>query len=104
MQAALVVDPLEDQAGAERSGVRKWAMFEVPPVVRRKALLADAGAWLDALPVLSPELEHEWQLKVARPSADRTPNAGWGRTGSQAVRQVCDSDVVGQHRNHKAQP
>jgi streptomycin 6-kinase len=39
-------------------------VIEVPAVVRRKAVAAGAGAWLDALPELVAELERDWDLFV----------------------------------------
>ena len=39
-------------------------MIELPPVVRNKALVAGAGAWLEGLPDLIVELEGDWDLVV----------------------------------------
>lgn len=39
-------------------------MIEIPDVVRNKARVAGAGAWLAALPELVVELEREWDLVV----------------------------------------
>jgi streptomycin 6-kinase len=36
----------------------------VPEAVRRKALVADAGAWLRELPALVAHLEHAWGVRV----------------------------------------
>ena len=41
-------------------------MIEISDVVRNKALVAGAGAWLDALPELVVELERDWDLTVGR--------------------------------------
>ena len=46
--------------------------FEVPEVVRNKALSAGAGAWLDELPALVADLEREWSITVGRPYAGGT--------------------------------
>ena len=48
--------PAGNRSATAWSHVREFAVFEVPPVVRRKALLANADAWLDALPVLVTRL------------------------------------------------
>lgn len=47
-------------------------MIDVPTVVRNKALLAGAGAWLEALPELVGDLELEWGLAVGRSFAGAT--------------------------------
>jgi streptomycin 6-kinase len=39
----------------------------LPEIVRRKALAADAGAWLDELPALVAELERDGSLVVGHP-------------------------------------
>jgi streptomycin 6-kinase len=41
-------------------------VIEISDVVRNKALVAGAGAWLAALPELVVELEREWDLVVGR--------------------------------------
>lgn len=46
--------------------------IDVPAVVRNKALVAGAGAWLDELPGLVAELERNWGLVVGRPFAGAT--------------------------------
>lgn len=47
-------------------------MIDVPGVVRTKAVVAGAGAWLDALPELVRELEQEWGFAVGQPYAGAT--------------------------------
>lgn len=47
-------------------------MIAVPAVVRNKALVADAGRWLDELPALVAEIEREWALTVHQPFAGAT--------------------------------
>ena len=44
----------------------------MPPVVRNKARLAGAGAWLDELPALIAALEQDWDITAGRPFADPT--------------------------------
>src|SRR6185503_9653041 len=44
----------------------RGAVIEISDVVRNKALVAGAGAWLAALPELVVELEREWDLVVGR--------------------------------------
>jgi streptomycin 6-kinase len=41
-------------------------VYEVPEVVRAKALAAGAGRWLEGLPELIAELESEWSIRVGR--------------------------------------
>lgn len=41
-------------------------MVEVPEVVRNKAIVAGASAWLGALPAIVADLEAEWSLRVGR--------------------------------------
>jgi streptomycin 6-kinase len=41
-------------------------MVDVPAIVRRKALVSGAGAWLDALPSLVAKLEADWAIRVGR--------------------------------------
>jgi streptomycin 6-kinase len=45
---------------------------EVPPVVRSKAIVAGAEAWLDDLDALVAALEAEWSITVGRPYTDAT--------------------------------
>ncbi len=47
-------------------------VLEVPPVVRNKALAAGAARWLDELPALVAELEHEWSIAVGAPFTEGT--------------------------------
>lgn len=47
-------------------------MLDVPDVVRRKAHLAGAQAWLDDLPTLVGRLEKEWAITVGRTLAGGT--------------------------------
>jgi streptomycin 6-kinase len=47
-------------------------VIEVTPVVRSKALVAGASRWLEQLPALVAELEHEWSIAVGRPYRDAT--------------------------------
>lgn len=47
-------------------------MIDVPTAVRNKALVAGAGAWLDALPEIIEDLELEWDLPVGRSFAGAT--------------------------------
>ena len=42
-------------------------MIDVPPVVREKARVAGAGAWLRDLPVLLADLERRWGIAIGRP-------------------------------------
>lgn len=44
----------------------------VPPVVRNKAIIAGASAWIDALPTLIGDLEDEWGIVVGRSFDDPT--------------------------------
>jgi streptomycin 6-kinase len=44
----------------------------VPEPVRRKAYVAGATAWLDALPALVADLEHEWAITVGASFPDAT--------------------------------
>jgi hypothetical protein len=45
---------------------------EIPPVVRAKAEVAGAGAWLAGLPSLIAGLESEWGIRVGRPFTEGT--------------------------------
>ena len=47
-------------------------MIEVSDVVRNKAQLVGAGGWLDDLPDLVAEIEHDWLITVGRSFADGT--------------------------------
>jgi streptomycin 6-kinase len=47
-------------------------VIEVPPVVRNKAVAVGATDWLDHLPALIVELEHEWAISVGRAFSDAT--------------------------------
>ncbi|HEY7225434.1 MAG TPA: aminoglycoside phosphotransferase family protein [Micromonosporaceae bacterium] len=47
-------------------------MIDVPPAVQAKALVHEAGAWLDDLPSLVASLEREWSLTVGRVYPDAT--------------------------------
>ena len=47
-------------------------MFDVPAVVRNKALDADAGWWLDELPSLITSLERAWSIRVGDLYGDAT--------------------------------
>ena len=47
-------------------------MFDVPAVVRNKALDADAGWWLDELPSLITSLERAWSIRVGDLFGDAT--------------------------------
>lgn len=42
-------------------------MIDVPEIVRNKALVHGAAAWLDSLPELVRELEQEWGLRLGAP-------------------------------------
>jgi streptomycin 6-kinase len=42
-------------------------VIDVPPVVRDKARVAGAGAWLRDLPVLLADLERRWRIAIGRP-------------------------------------
>ena len=48
------------------------AAVRVPAAVRRKALLAGAGAWLEDLPALVAGIERDWSITVGRPFGDAT--------------------------------
>jgi streptomycin 6-kinase len=39
---------------------------DIPDIVRRRALAAGAGGWLEALPALIADLEREWCIRVGR--------------------------------------
>jgi hypothetical protein len=41
-------------------------VVEVPEVVRNKAIVAGASAWLGALPAIVADLEADWSLRVGR--------------------------------------
>lgn len=47
-------------------------MVDVPEIVRNKARVAGAQAWLEALPELIAELERDWVMSVGAPYADPT--------------------------------
>ena len=47
-------------------------VIEVPAVVRNKAILAGATAWLAGLPALVGAISREWGLAVGRPFGDAT--------------------------------
>ncbi len=47
-------------------------MIEVPEIVRNKATLAGAAAWLDELPSIVAGLERDWEISVGRSFADAT--------------------------------
>jgi len=47
-------------------------MFEIPPVVREKALAVGAQGWIDELPALVAAIEAEWDISVGRPYRDST--------------------------------
>lgn len=47
-------------------------MIGIPTLVRNKALAAGAEDWLDKLPELVADLEHEWCLVAGRPFSDST--------------------------------
>lgn len=47
-------------------------MLELPEVVRRKAEVAGAAAWVDGLPALVADLEREWGMTVGRVYGDGT--------------------------------
>jgi streptomycin 6-kinase len=47
-------------------------VINVPRAVRNKALTFGSGAWLDALPALVAELEHEWSIVVGEQFQDPT--------------------------------
>jgi streptomycin 6-kinase len=47
-------------------------VIEVPDVVRRKALVAGAEAWLDEIPSLVARFERDWELTVGRVFTDAT--------------------------------
>ena len=47
-------------------------MFEIPDVVREKALSVGAGAWVDALPSLVASVEADWGITVGRAYRDST--------------------------------
>jgi streptomycin 6-kinase len=47
-------------------------VIDIPAVVREKALAANAGEWLRALPSLVREVEHAWGISVGRVYGDST--------------------------------
>jgi streptomycin 6-kinase len=47
-------------------------MIQVPEVVRQKALVVDAGRWLDDLPLLVASVEQEWAIAVGDAYSDST--------------------------------
>jgi streptomycin 6-kinase len=47
-------------------------LLEIPEVVRQKALAVGARRWLEELPLLVGELEHEWGISVGDAYADST--------------------------------
>jgi streptomycin 6-kinase len=47
-------------------------VIEIPEVVRRKAVVAGADAWLDELPDLVARFERDWELTVGTPFIDAT--------------------------------
>jgi streptomycin 6-kinase len=47
-------------------------VFQVPEVVRQKALAVGAGAWLDELPLLVASLERDWGFTVSDAYRDST--------------------------------
>jgi streptomycin 6-kinase len=47
-------------------------MITIPETVRRKALIADAGRWLDELPSIVAGLERDWSIRVGRTYPDAT--------------------------------
>ena len=47
-------------------------MIGVPEVVRQKAFAADAGWWLEDLPLLVASVEQEWGITVGEPYDDST--------------------------------
>jgi streptomycin 6-kinase len=47
-------------------------MIAVPKTVRRKAIVAEAGHWLDELPLIVAGLEHDWSITVGRAYQDAT--------------------------------
>jgi streptomycin 6-kinase len=47
-------------------------VIDVPPAVRRKALVVGVPEWVDALPGLVAGLEREWSLRVGRVFPDAT--------------------------------
>ena len=57
---------------APKPGDSVAAVIKVPEVVRKKALAVEAGAWLDALPLLVRSVEVEWGITVGRPYRDST--------------------------------
>ena len=46
--------------------------LSVPAVVRAKALAVGAASWLDALPELVADLQHDWSITVDRPYGTST--------------------------------
>ena len=47
-------------------------MVEIPAVVREKALVVGAQAWIDELPALMRAIEADWGISVGRPYPDST--------------------------------
>ena len=47
-------------------------MFEIPDVVRAKALMVGARAWIDELPLLVRAIEADWGIAVGRAYRDST--------------------------------
>lgn len=47
-------------------------MFEIPPVVRNKAIAFGTGEWLRALPGLVADVAAEWSLTVGQTFLDAT--------------------------------
>jgi streptomycin 6-kinase len=47
-------------------------VIAVPDVVRNKAVLVGAAAWVDALPDLVASIERDWSIVVGRPFGDGT--------------------------------
>jgi streptomycin 6-kinase len=66
--------------------------IEIPEIVRNKATIAGATAWLDALPDLVRSIEREWSIAVGAPYGDGTEAYVARATradGSAAVLKLC---------------